>query len=119
MRTVRVGRGCDGGGGVLLLEGGCCFAGSGEGFDASVAEPTVVEGEVAGGLDGLQVLCIGEVQGSFVDARGLQGVEVSGEEGEGNGAGDVDAGVFESVFDEEGDGNEAAGGGLGEVSGPL
>src|SRR6266851_252178 len=62
---------------------------------------------------------VGEVEGSLVDARVLENVEVSGEQGEGNGAGDVDAGVFELAFDVEGDGDEAGGGGLGEVSGPL
>src|SRR6266851_10058621 len=62
---------------------------------------------------------VGEVEGSLVDARVLENVEVSGEQGEGNGAGDVDAGVFELPFDVEGDGDEAGGGGLGEVSGPL
>ncbi len=59
---------------------------------------------------------VGEVEGSLVDARVLENVEVSGEQGEGNGAGDVDAGVFELAFDVEGDGDEAGGGGLGEVS---
>jgi hypothetical protein len=65
------------------------------------------------------MFCVGEVEGSFVDAGVLEDVEVSGEEGEGDGAGDVDAGVYELAFDVERDGDEAAGGGLGEVSGPL
>ncbi len=62
---------------------------------------------------------VGEVEGSFVDAGVLEDVEVSGEQGERDGTGDVDAGVLELAFDKEGDGNEAAGGWLGEISGPL
>jgi hypothetical protein len=50
--------------------------------------------------------------------RRLEDVEVSGAERKGW-AGDVNAGVFELALDEEGDGDETAGGGLGEVSGPL
>ena len=65
------------------------------------------------------MFCVGEVEGSLVDAGGLQDVEVSGEEGEGDGAGDVDAGIFELAFDVQGDRDETAGGGFGEVSGPL
>ena len=119
MRAVGVGRGGDDGEGLRWLEGGCGLAGGGEGLDASVAEPAVVVGEVAGGFDGLEVLGVGEVEGAFVDAGGLEDVEVSGEQGEGDGAGDVDAGVLELAFDVDGDGDEAAGGGFGEVSGPL
>jgi peptide/nickel transport system ATP-binding protein len=62
---------------------------------------------------------VGEVESSLVDARVLEDVEVSGDQSEGNGAGDVDAGVLELVFNEEGDGDEAAGGRFGEVSCPL
>jgi len=65
------------------------------------------------------VFRVGEVEGAFVDAGGLENVEVSGKEGEGNGTGDVDAGIFELAFDVEGDGDETAGCGFGEVSGPL
>jgi hypothetical protein len=65
------------------------------------------------------VFRVGEVEGSLVDAGVLKDVKVSGEQGEGDGAGDVDRGVLELAFDKERDGNEAAGGGLGEVSGPL
>ena len=36
---------------------------------------------------------IGEVERGFIDARGLQDVDVSGEQGKGDGAGDVDARV--------------------------
>jgi hypothetical protein len=67
----------------------------------------------------LQMFCVGEVEGSLVDAGSLQEIDIPGEQSEGDGAGDVDAGVFELAFDVEGDGNEAAGGGLGEVSCPL
>jgi peptide/nickel transport system ATP-binding protein len=61
----------------------------------------------------------GEVEIAFVDTGALQLVDVSAEQGEGYGAGDVDAGVFELAVDEERDGDETAGGGLGEVPGPL
>ena len=40
-------------------------------------------------------------------------------EGEGDGLGEIDAGVLEVAVDEEGDGEEAGGGGVVEVSGPL
>ncbi len=119
MGTVWVGRGGDDRDGLRGFEGGCCFPGGGEGLDASVAKPAVVEGEVAGWLDCLEVFRVGEVERSLVDAGALEDVEVSGEQGEGNWAGDVDAGVFELAFDVEGDGDEAAGDGLGEVSGPF
>jgi peptide/nickel transport system ATP-binding protein len=62
---------------------------------------------------------IGEVEGSFVDPRGLQDIDVSGEQSEGNGTSSVNAGILELAFDVEGDGDETAGGGLGEVAGPL
>jgi hypothetical protein len=62
---------------------------------------------------------VGEVEGSLVDAGRLEEVDISGEQGERDGTGDVDAGVLELAFDIEGDRDETAGGGLGEVSGPL
>jgi hypothetical protein len=96
-----------------------CVSGRGQGLDASVAEPAVVEGKIAGCFDGLEMLCVGEVEGAFIDACGLEDIEVSGEQGEGDGTGDVDAGVLELAFDVQGDWDEAAGGGLGKVSGPL
>jgi len=65
------------------------------------------------------MLGVGEVEGSFVYARVLEDVDVSGEQSEGNGASGVNAGVFELAFDVEGDGDETAGVGLGEVAGPL
>jgi hypothetical protein len=65
------------------------------------------------------MLRVGEVEGSLVDAGGLQDIDIAREQGEGDGTGDVDSGVFELAFDVEGDGDEAAGGGLGEVSCPL
>ena len=61
----------------------------------------------------------GEVEITFVDACGLEFVDVSAEQGKGYRAGYVDAGVFEFSVDEERDGDETAGGGLGEVAGPL
>ena len=91
----------------------------GQGLDAAVAEPTIVVSEIASGFDGLEMLCVGEIEVAFVGACGLELVDVSAEEGEGDGAGDVDAGVFELAVDEEGDGDEAASGGFGEVAGPL
>jgi len=62
---------------------------------------------------------VGKVESSLVDAGGLQDIDIAREQSEGDGTGDVDAGVFELAFDVEGDGDEAAGGGFGEVSGPL
>jgi hypothetical protein len=51
----------------------------------------------------------GEVEIAFVDARGLEFVDVSAEQGKGYGAGDVDAGVFDLSVDEKRDGDETAG----------
>jgi hypothetical protein len=65
------------------------------------------------------MLCVGKVEVAFVDACGLEFVDISAEQGKGYGAGDVDAGVLKLAVDKEGDGDEAAGGGLGEVAGPL
>ena len=50
---------------------------------------------------------------------GLEEVESAGLEGEGDGLGEVDAGVLEMRVDEEGDGDEACGGGVVEGAGPL
>jgi peptide/nickel transport system ATP-binding protein len=61
----------------------------------------------------------GEVEIAFVDACGLELVDVSAEQGKGYGAGNVDAGVFDLAVDEERDRDETAGSGLGEVAGPL
>ena len=49
----------------------------------------------------------------------LDGVDVAGFEREGNGFGEKDAGVLEVAVDEERDGDEAGGVGLGDVAGPL
>jgi hypothetical protein len=62
---------------------------------------------------------IGEVECAFIDARGLQDVDVSGEQGKRGGASNVDARVLKLAFDEDSDRDETAGGGLGEVSDPL
>jgi peptide/nickel transport system ATP-binding protein len=118
VRAVWVGRRGDDGQRLRWLQGQR-FPWGGQGLDASVAEPAVVVGEVAGRLDGLQMPGVGEVEGALVDAGVLQDVDISREQGEGDGTGGVDAGIFELAFDEEGDGDKAAGGGLGEVSGPL
>jgi hypothetical protein len=60
-----------------------------------------------------------DVEGSDGLAGVLDEVEVAGLQGEGDGLGEVDAGVFEMAVDEERDGDEARGGGVGEVAGPL
>lgn len=65
------------------------------------------------------MLCVGEVEISLVDTGVLKLVDIAAEKGEGDRTGDVDSGVFELALDEEGDGDEAAGGGFGEVAGPL
>ena len=65
------------------------------------------------------MLRVNEIESAFVYACVLKDVEVSGEEGEGDRTGDIDAGVLKFALDEEGDGNEAARCRLGEVAGPL
>ena len=65
------------------------------------------------------MLCVGKVEKSFVDSGVLELVDVAAEKGEGDGTGDVNTGIFELAFDVEGDGDEAAGGGFGEVAGPF
>ena len=60
-----------------------------------------------------------EVEGSNRLAGALEEVEGSGLEGEGDGLGEIDAGVFEMAVDEERYGEEAGGGGMSEVTGPL
>jgi len=49
----------------------------------------------------------------------LEEVEGAGLEGEGDGLGKIDAGVFEMGVDEEGYRDEACGGGVVEWAGPL
>jgi hypothetical protein len=49
----------------------------------------------------------------------LDEIEGAGLEGERDGLGEIDAGVFEVAVDEERDGEEAGAGGVVEVSGPL
>ena len=65
------------------------------------------------------MLCVGQVEKSLVDSGVLEFIDVSAEQSEGDGTGDVDTGVFEFALDEERDWDEAAGGGFGEVAGPL
>ena len=60
-----------------------------------------------------------DVEGSDSLAGVLEEVEGSGLEGEGDGLGEIDAGVFEMGVDEEGYRDEACGGGVGEGAGPL
>ena len=91
------------------VNGGCCFGGSEE---VSVGGP----GGGGGGGQGVGGL---DVEGSDSLAGVLEEVEGSGLEGEGDGLGEIDAGVFEMGVDEEGDGKEARGGGVSEVAGPL
>jgi len=62
---------------------------------------------------------VGEIEGAFIDAGCLEDIDVAGKQREGDGARDVDACVLELAVDEDGDGDETAGGGLGEVAGPL
>ena len=89
--------------------GGHCFGGREE---ASVGCPCGCGGGGVGvgGLD---------AEGSDSLARLLDEVEGAGLEGEGDGLGEIGAGVFELGVDEEGDWDEACGGGVGEVAGPL
>lgn len=49
----------------------------------------------------------------------MQNVNIPTEKSEGHRTGGIDAGILELAVDEEGDGDESAGGGLGEVAGPL
>jgi hypothetical protein len=65
------------------------------------------------------VLRINEIESAFVYACVLKDVKVSGEEGEWDRTGDIDASVLIFTFYEKGDGNEAARCGFGEVAGPL
>jgi len=65
------------------------------------------------------VFGVSEVECAFVDACGLQNVNISAEKGEGHRTGGIDAGILELAVYEERDGDESARGGLGEVTGPL
>jgi hypothetical protein len=80
-------------------EGGFGFFGEGEG--AAVAYPCAVG--MVGGV---------EVEGGERLAGALNGLDVAGLEGEGDGLDEVDSGVFEVVVDEERNGDEAGGGGV-------
>jgi len=60
-----------------------------------------------------------EVEGSNRLAGALEEVEGSGLEGEGDGLGEVDAGVFEMAVDEERYGEEAGAGGWGGGDGVV
>ena len=93
------------------------FLGGGE--ESAVAEPGADGVVVGGGAVGDDVAGVLEVEGADRFAGSLDGVNVAGLEDEGDGVGEVDSGVFKVAVDEEGDGDEAGGGGLGELAGPL
>jgi hypothetical protein len=103
------------GGGVEA--GGFGLLGWGE--EATIAEPGAEGVVVRSGVSGGDVPGVFEVEGANGLAGALDGVDVAGLEGEGNGLCEVDAGVFEVAVDEEGDGDEAGSGGLGELPCPL
>ena len=120
MRAVWIGRrSVDDRKSLRWFEGCGCSSGRSQRFDASIAEPAIIEGEIAGCIDRLQVLRIYEIKGSLVDSGGLQDIKVSGEQREWNRASRIDARVLELAFDVKRDGDEAAGCRLGEVACPL
>ncbi len=65
------------------------------------------------------MLRVGQVECRFIDPCILQNVKIPGQQSEGDGTGDVDAGVLKLALDEEGDRNETACGGLGKIARPL
>jgi len=87
--------------------------------EGSVAVPGGEWVVVCGGAAGEDVARVGDVERAFGEAGFFDGVDVSGLQREGHGLGKVDAGVFKMAVDEERDRDEAGGGGLGEVAGPL
>jgi len=91
--------------------------GLGKGLVGAGADPAIVEV-----IDGKQVAQMGgglEGQGAAVYAGGFEFVDGAGLKGEGDGAGEVEGGVFKVLVDEERDGDDAGGAGFGEVAGPL
>lgn len=50
----------------------------GKGFYGAVAKPAIVVSEVAGGFYGLKMFSIREVESAFINARGLEDVDVAG-----------------------------------------
>ena len=112
-----------GGGGGSDGGGGCCFGGCEE---VSVGGPGGCGGRGVGvsGLDvegsnGFHPIGQRTPSGDPGLAGALDEVEGVGLEGEGDGLGEIDACVLKLAIDEEGDGEEACGGGVGEGAGPL
>ncbi len=93
--------------------------GAARGLHGSVAEPAVVVGEIAGGFYGLKMFGVGEVKAAFINACGLENVDVARQKSEGNRARDIDTGVLELAFYVKGDRDETAGGRFIEISCPL
>ncbi len=91
----------------------------GERDEAAVAVPGAERVVVGGAALVDDVAREVEVDGADEVAGMLDVVNVAGLEREGNGLGEEDAGVFEVVVDEDGDGDEAGGVGLEHVAGPL
>jgi hypothetical protein len=98
---------------------GCnlCFFGRCE--EAAVAVPCADGVIVCGRTVGDNVAGVFEIERANALAGALDGVDVTGLENEGDGLGEVDAGIFKATVDEERDGNQAGSGGLGEFTGPL
>jgi hypothetical protein len=65
------------------------------------------------------VFCVDKVESAFIYASVLNDVEIPRQEGKRYWTSDVDSGILEFAFNEEGDGYEAARGGLGKVARPL
>ena len=61
----------------------------------------------------------GEVERAQCNAGLVKLVDIAGGEGEGDGPRKIYGGVFQLAVDEERDGDEAAGGWLRHISGPL
>ncbi len=70
-------------------------------------------------MAGDDVAGVFEVEGADALACALDGVDVAGLEDEGDGLGEVDAGILKVAVDEERDGDETGSRGLGEIAGPL
>jgi len=102
----------DGVGGGLERGG---FFGWGGLLEVAVTEPGADGGDVCGRAGREDVAGVVEVEGADGLAGLLDGVDVAGLQGEGHGLREVEAGVFHAAVDEEGDGDEASGGGLGGV----
>ena len=104
----------------VMERSGRGFALFGELGEGAVAEPAEVCHFIAVCGTG-DLAMASEVDGETAlrDAGGFEGVDVAVEEGERDGTGEEGAGVLKLVVEEERDGDEAGGGGLGEVACPL